>query len=72
MLECQEVLRSGGTMHVRHATHRRSSEVHGHRYAVIFSHVPDLVGFQNSTGRGEIRMDLAHCVSLAQHLEGLL
>src|SRR5438477_398915 len=68
----QVVLRSSGTTHTRHATDRRSSEVHGHRYAVIFSHVSDLVGFQNSTGRGEIRMDLAHCVPLAEHLERLL
>ena len=58
-------------MNVGHTTHGRSCEVHRHRHAKLLRHIPNLVRFQNSTGGGQVRMNLAHGALRTQHLERL-
>ena len=45
--------------------------MHRHRHAVLFSHIADLVRLQNPTRSSQIRMNFAHRMFLAQHLERL-
>lgn len=59
-------------MHVRHATSRCSSKVHGHGNLIFLGHVSDLVRFQDATGGGEIGMDLANSMPSAQDAKRLL
>jgi hypothetical protein len=66
ILACQEILGRGGAVHAGQRADRQAGIVHGHRDSVFHGGVADLMGLEDAAGGGDIRMNLADCVLLAQ------
>ena len=71
VFEGEKILRGCGAVDIRHATDRRAGEVHGHRHATFFGHVADLVSFEDAARSGQVRVNLADSMTLAQNAKRL-
>ena len=72
ILASQEILRGGGAVHAGQRADGQAGVVHRHRHAVLHGRVADLMRLKNSARGGDIGVNLADRLLLAQIDEALL